>query len=68
MAQWTLDAFTVRCLATVGGAIGGVLGMIAFGYFALALQFGLAAIPVALIGFPVGMVLGIRFALKWLAR
>jgi len=68
MAQWTLDAFTIRCLATLGGIAGGTLGSLVFGYVALVLNFGLLAIPVAMIGFPVGKVLGIRFALKRLAR
>ncbi len=68
MAQWTLDAFTVRCLATVGGLVGGLVGFLVFGYIALVLNLGLASILVAMIGFPVGMVIGIRFALKRLAR
>jgi hypothetical protein len=68
IAEWTRDAFTVRCLGTVGGLIGMFLGFLVFAAIGGALNAGLLSVFLAFIGIPVGFVLGVRLSLGLLAK
>jgi len=68
MAEWTRDAFTVRCLGTVGGLIGMFLGFLVFAAIGGALNAGLLSLVLGFIGIPVGFFLGVRLSLGLLAK
>jgi hypothetical protein len=67
MAQWSRDAWDVRCLATLGGLIGIVLGFFVFISLGAMLHAGLFSIILGFIGVPVGFFLGVRIVLSMMA-
>ena len=66
MARMTRDAMDVRCLGTLGGIVGAVLGFLLLGSIGMAL--GPPGALLALVGLPLGWWLGVRTALGWLAK
>ena len=66
MARMTRDAMDVRCLGTLGGLVGAVLGFIVLGW--VGMVFGPAGALLGLVGLPLGWWLGVRTALGWLAK
>jgi len=68
MAQWTRDAFTIRCLGTIGGLLGAFVGFIVFAWIGVALGAGPWSLLLALIGIPIGFFVGVRIALGRLAQ
>lgn len=66
MAQIARDAMDVRCLGTVGGVIGAVIGFLAFAWIGTWL--GGAALLLVIPGIPFGWWIGVRAALGLIAR
>ena len=66
MARMTRDAVDVRCLGTIGGLIGAVVGFIAFAW--MGSMIGGAGLLLAILGIPFGWWLGVRTALGFISR
>lgn len=68
IAKWTRDAFTVRCLGTVGGIVGMVVGFFLFTAIGGAMNAGVASLLLGFLGIFVGFFFGVRLILGLLAR
>jgi hypothetical protein len=66
MAQMTRDAVDVRCLGTIGGLVGALIGFFAFAW--IGSMMGGAGVLLAFVGIPLGWWLGVRTALGLIAK
>lgn len=66
MAQLSRDAVDVRCLGTIGGLVGALVGFIAFAW--IGSMIGGAGVLLAFVGIPFGWWLGVRTALGLIAK
>jgi hypothetical protein len=66
IARMTRDALDVRCLGTLGGLAGVVVGFLVFGWVGASI--GGAGVLLALVGIPLGWWVGVRTILGFLAR
>jgi hypothetical protein len=62
----TRDAVDVRCLGTIGGLLGAVVGFVALAW--IGSMIGGAGLILAFLGIPLGWWLGVRTALGMIAK
>lgn len=69
MAEWSRDAFTVRCLGALGGVIGIVVGFFLSSIIGGWLHMGVASLLLGLfVGVPLGFFFGVRLAYGLMAH
>ena len=69
MAQWSRDVIDIRCLGTIAGLVGAIVGFFFFAAIAGILNVGpVGSIVMMVLGIPIGYWLGVRAALGYMAR
>ena len=68
MAQFSRDVIDIRCLGTIGGILGAIVGFLALGTLGVIFNLGSAGALLSIVGLPLGWYIGTRVALGRLAR